>query len=183
MDKQKNRVLLDADSIPYIICHCKRLVDDSGLDYLKDDLGNPRLEEKTWEQVKSATDSYLLNIFLSTQATHYLGALTVGKVNPRYKIYPEYKANRKNLVKPAHFDRCKEYLITEYGFVWDFNLEADDIINICREPGDIIASQDKDLLFLEGRHYNLKKNEFLNVNAKQANYEFWRSMCVGKSIA
>jgi DNA polymerase-1 len=65
--------------------------------------------------------------------------------NFRYKIYPEYKANRKSGSRSELFYRLRKWVIKKYGYVKD--VEADDVVAYyVREKGWIGASFDKDLL-------------------------------------
>lgn len=171
--------LIDADGLIYIVAYCKQKRDGNGMPLLND-LGHPDYEYKTLEQCLEAMDDIIKNILLATNSEEYLLFLTVGK-NFRYKIYPEYKANRKYSDKPEHFDAIKSYLIDHYGAVHHPDLEADDLCLIYRNamPGSFICSPDKDMLGLEGTHYNYSKGTWHTVSETEAYTNFWSSMITG----
>lgn len=79
-----------------------------------------------------------------------------GKGNFRYNIYPEYKANRDGSYIPRHREDAKQYLIDKGANVSE-GCEADDMMGVAQcsaEEDTIIASLDKDLLMIPGRHYS-----------------------------
>lgn len=176
MEKQlRFRVaLLDADFILY------------SATYDKD--GN----EKPFEKVIQDADNMILNLFNMTEATHYIGAFTIGR-SFRYEVYPEYKANRKDKVKPKYFKALREYLIDKWGFIYHRSLEADDIVNICyhgyfhkavmEDYGiygyPIRISTDKDVLNLDGFNFDAKNLKQIEINSNQAIIYFWGSMITG----
>ena len=167
--------LIDADFLPYYVCHNK-----------KDEGGNTT--EKTFEECKAGADSLLKSIFTLTKATHYILAFTVGKCF-RYTVYPEYKANRKYKEVIPYLKETKEYLIENYHSTHHPDLEADDIVRIVYERDafinddgtetNFIVSPDKDMLMLEGKHYNPKTNEWIETSEAEANAFFWKSVICG----
>lgn len=170
----KDRISIwDADFIPYYVCYTKA-----------------GAEQKTIEDCKFLADDFINNVNNAIGAKGFIGCLTVGKCF-RYREYPEYKGNRKYNYKPEYkqlMDAIKEYLITDYGFVYKKDeLEADDLVRIYKnkfsdkyEP--IIVSPDKDILCLEGKHYNPKLNEWVITNKEEAYAYFWKSMITGDVI-
>lgn len=81
----------------------------------------------------------------------------------------------------------KDYLMQAYkcNYVKD-ELEADDLVVIYKkmlldkyEP--IIVSSDKDILNLEGKHYNPRTNKWVITNKEEAKRYFWESMLIGDS--
>ncbi len=78
------------------------------------------------------------------------------------------------------------YLLDKYNAVWYADLEADDLCLITREilneVPDVeafISSPDKDMLRLQGDHYNYRLGEWSSVTGEQAHREFWISMITG----
>ncbi len=68
-------------------------------------------------------------ILLDTGATEFTIWLSDrAENNFRYKIYPEYKANRKDLPRPRHLEALKEYLITKWSARIALGMEADDAL-------------------------------------------------------
>ena len=80
-----------------------------------------------------------------------------GENNFRYRIYPEYKANR-TAPKPRHLKDLKNYLIEKYRAVVSDGCEADDLLGVeqCKSDNTIICSLDKDLRQIPGNHYSFE---------------------------
>lgn len=171
----KKVCIIDGDIICYKIASNKKQTEEQ-----KEQQGLQ--EDRTWDQVKSEVDDYIQALMLKVDSDKYILALSVGKCF-RYDIYPEYKANRKNLERPKYLDKIKEYMITDYKAVHHAGLEADDIITICAESykGSIIATIDKDLKQKEGIHFNLDKNTFDTVDEFTAAYNLYFQCLVGDS--
>lgn len=95
-------------------------------------------------------------LIYEVSAEDYAAYLT-GSNNFRYKVNPEYKANRKETPKPQWLEACREHLVVQWkASVTDGN-EADDElgINFNKSPDNsIIVSLDKDLLQIPGKHYS-----------------------------
>jgi len=97
---------------------------------------------------------------------------TGGKDNFRYSIYPEYKANRKNLRTPAGLVEIKEALIKHYegkAFMHT-GWEADDIV-IYKKTQDpdkyILCAIDKDVYnSIEGKHFNYYESQHYDIEMK-----------------
>jgi 5'-3' exonuclease len=109
-----------------------------------------------------------------TEATHYMLCLT-GSECFRYKIYPDYKANRKvnqskYPQKLKYLKTLKSFLIEEYNALLIQELEADDLVAYNYNLLDfeqVISSPDKDVIQqLVGTHYNYGKDEFVTVTQK-----------------
>lgn len=164
MDKEI-RGVYDADFIPFIVCHNRK--------------GE---EEKSLEECMLQCDDLIANINSAINCTTFVGFLTKGKCF-RYNIYPEYKGNRKYLEMPKYMNEIKDYLISKYHFVFNPSYEADDFVlsykTKNKDVNCIIISPDKDILNLEGNHYNPRVAEFIHTNKEEAEKYFWRSMMVG----
>ena len=88
----------------------------------------------------------------SSEIECYIG----GSDNFRYKIYPEYKANRTK-EKPHYLEACREMLVTQYKATVVNGMETDDALGIAQTKYDgnsRICSLDKDLLMIAGYHFN-----------------------------
>lgn len=94
-------------------------------------------------------------ILLETGATSYNIYLS-GDINFRYNVYPEYKANRKDTVRPKWLLEAKELLKVSHKATVADGCEADDLLGIaqCSGSDTIICSLDKDLLMIPGNHYS-----------------------------
>lgn len=105
-----------------------------------------------------------------------------GEGNFRFAIYPEYKANRKDLERPKYLKEAYKYLVHFWNGTVVNGIEADDMVAIRATElgGDcIIVGIDKDLRQIEGTHYNWKKREFETITKEQAKYNFWMQMLTG----
>jgi 5'-3' exonuclease len=108
----------------------------------------------------------------------YLSYLT-GPNNFRYKINPEYKANRKDKPKPRHLEICQNYLIQEYNAIVTDGYEADDALGMAQTEDSVIYSIDKDLLMIPGHHYNFVTKQYQEVSELDGLRSFYRSMLIG----
>lgn len=105
-----------------------------------------------------------------------------GSNNYRKTIYPDYKANRKDMVPPVWRQECLEFLVTEHGAKLAPFGEADDMLGINQTNDTIIASIDKDLLMIPGKHFNWTKQQFgdyTEVGVDEGNKHFWKQMLIG----
>lgn len=135
------------------------------------------------------TANQMEEILAQTKANgHYL--YLSGESNFRYEIFPEYKAKR-SLVKPKWLQDCREFLVTDYDAKVTEGYEADDAIGIkatwlrdspFRDDDFIIASDDKDLLQLEGNHFNIRTQKFIEVSNDEAVWMFYYQLLVGDSV-
>lgn len=108
-------------------------------------------ENESVEVAISRQNELLDQILEKVKATEYLAFLT-GVNNFRKQIYPEYKGNRTQ-PKPIHLEACRHYAIKELSATIEDGLEADDLLGINQTDNTIICSLDKDLLQVEGRHF------------------------------
>lgn len=83
----------------------------------------------------------------------------------RYDLFPEYKANRKDIVKPVLLSEMYKKIQKEYHTeIWD-NLEADDVLGVLADQGNTcIVSNDKDLKQIETNHMSLSEPEFIEYS-------------------
>ena len=139
-------------------------------------------EPTTLEEAISKTDNYITNILNVTNASHYVGFFG-GSSKSRLDINPDYKQNRKDFTPPLHMQMLKNHLAAKWKFHWLSGCidETDDYCAsfIKQTPNSFIISPDKDLLGLEGNHYNPKKNEWATVSEAQEEMYFWKSMICG----
>ena len=126
-----------------------------------------------------------------------------GDNNFRYKIYPEYKAHRKE-EKPRHLKDVKQHLIEKYNAEVSDGCEADDLLGIAQDKygedhwtgaskySTIICSLDKDLRMIPGKHYSfeisgtsplgkkwVRPMEILEVSPEDALKTFYTQLLTG----
>lgn len=141
--------------------------------------------DRAVREVLYVTESDTYEVFLS------------GEDNFRYKIFPEYKAHRKDVVKPKWLQQCREYLVTNWNARMAHGCETDDMLGIeqtrhnsayhsmllegqqegCNQS--VICSIDKDLLQIPGKHYNFVKNEFTEVSEFAGLRSFYHQLLMG----
>lgn len=162
-----NRIAVyDADFIPFYCCNSK-----------------DKTIEKSLEECIQGCDSLIENMNKEIGCNYFTGFLTQGKCF-RYEIYPEYKGNRKYDNMPVYLNDVRNHLINHYKFIGLKGYEADDLVVSYKKLSKdevIIVSPDKDILYLEGIHYNPKKNEYVATDKETAELYFWESMIVGDS--
>lgn len=160
--------IYDADFIMFYVCPNKK--------------GEP---EKTLEQCIELCDNLIYNMNASVKADYYGGFLTIGKCF-RYKLNPEYKANRKYENMPKFIKDIKLHLIKNHGFRGQRGYEADDLVISfkaqMKQYETIIISPDKDILGSVDVAYNPRKNAFVANSKEQIEENFWKSMITGDSV-
>jgi 5'-3' exonuclease len=173
--------LIDADNILFYATMGNKVLGADG-EPLKDEKNRFIYTEKTLEEVYEAAQEMIKFWLDFTQPTHYIGFLG-GEKSFRYTIYPDYKGNRKNLVKPKFYDELKEYLINEFKFIKVNGIEADDAANICRFyfENSFIISPDKDILYLQGKHYDSRNNKWVETDYSESEVYFWSDMITGQT--
>lgn len=117
------------------------------------------------------TNTMVEGILQDTQATAYEVWLS-GPNNFRYKVYPEYKAQRKDKPRPIHEKACRQFLIDN----WQANLsdgcEADDMLGArqLESEASIICHLDKDLNQIPGWHFNWELRRKENIVREKKTY-------------
>ena len=104
-----------------------------------------------------------------------------GSDNFRYKIYPEYKANRTK-EKPHYLEACREMLVTQYKATVVNGYETDDALGIAQTKYDgnsRICSLDKDLLQIPGSHYNWVSGVSRLVSPLDGLRAFYKQLILG----
>ena len=100
----------------------------------------------------------------------------------RYGIWPQYKANRKKYRKPAGYAALQEW-VSNVALSWGWEVvklpevDGDDVLGILCEPGDVIASSDKDMLTIPGLH--LRDGLIHEVSRGEADLNFYTQVLTG----
>ena len=176
-----NIALLDGDIILYSVCFPKKQTEEE----IKL-MGNQL--DRTLDDVINEINNYLIDVLVTTNCIFYKGFLSGKSFRKDIATIKEYKGNRTQ-EKPKYFYELKKYLIEQWGFYQDNELqyEADDLIaswnKIYKERNwnPIIITIDKDMDQLSGNHYNPRKKEFYSISESQANYFLWNQIIVGDS--
>jgi len=128
-----------------------------------------------------STKVFINNMIKKTEADSYRLFLT-GKDNFRMKVDPEYKANRKGTAKPVHYDEIRKYMANHLKAEVIDGMEADDALALNQTEDTVIASIDKDLLMVAGRHYNFVKDEYKTVTPEEGIRWFYTQLLMGDKV-
>ena len=92
-----------------------------------------------------------------------------------------YKGNRKNYVRPYWFNAIKEMLKDRYNCVQAVEEEADDCLGRDGTNGQdcVIASLDKDMLTIPGKHLNWVRRTITNISEREAMFNFYSQLLQG----
>jgi len=148
--------------------------------------------------VEENTDAIINNIIDSfdnvTGVELYLTVSDLTK-NFRYSVSEDYKANRKDFVKPYHYSTVRDFLLNK----WDAKIsrdgwEADDELSAIgwqhwnkQERGSrtVLCSIDKDLDTVPGEHFRWrthnKDEEHYELSEHQARFNYWCQVLTGDS--
>ncbi len=140
-------LLIDADFIVYKACAAAETEVDFGDDVI--------LVTSNFSDAYGATKRELTKLRDQFGSFVTLKLFFSDSKNFRKKIMPEYKGHR-NRKKPCGYKRVIKELRKEYDVLIKPNLEADDAMGIyaTKNPGNIIASPDKDMRQIPGKLYN-----------------------------
>ena len=159
-----DRIHIDGDILIYGICsaceYCARFDDDLDVVFcnINEALG---MAEATLAKYKAMAKGDMTIYF-------------TGKGNFRKEIYPEYKAHRKKVRKPAGYAALKALLDGQHHVIVEDRLEADDLIGInhtaCLKFGisSLMISTDKDFKTIPGWLYNPDTDGFTFQTKAQA---------------
>ncbi len=170
--------IIDLDSIIFTAFHPNKVLDEDGQPVKVE--GKFVYQDKTEDEITKSVDSLMNSILTKSQADGYI-AFVKGKGNYRYKINPDYKANRPK-ESPKFWKFTKQYLIDNWSAIEVNDIEVDDAVNIARLqiPNSFICAIDKDLLYLEGTSYNWSRNKWQTIDSSESMYKFWADMIIGQ---
>lgn len=108
--------------------------------------------------------------------------LSDSKSNFRLKLFPAYKANRKQ-PKPIHYEYLINVLLKDWKAKVAFDEEADDALGINQKTdhSTCICSIDKDLLQIPGLHYNWVNNKSQAITELGGLKRFYSQLLTGDS--
>jgi DNA polymerase-1 len=120
-----------------------------------------------FEAAKKDAKDTLDNLVSLLDATDLIVCLSDDVTNWRKDVYPLYKTNRAETVRPQHLYDMKDWLAEAYTVDRRPRLEADDVMGILStEPhkGErIIVSADKDMQTVPGLLFNPNKDKFVRT--------------------
>lgn len=98
----------------------------------------------TLNRVKKECKADSMRIFLSSGECFRHKKATLAK----------YKGNRDDKPRPVHYQAARDYLIDVHKAEVFTTIEADDALAMYQTKDTVLCSIDKDLLQVEGKHYN-----------------------------
>ena len=134
-------------------------------------------DDEPVELVINRIDNLMTQIIDDTEASEFEFYIK-GEPNFRYKINPDYKANRTQ-PKPFHLESAYQYVLDCWNAIPSGIYESDDLLGIQQRSDTIIASIDKDLLMIPGMHWNFVKLEKQRVSYMDGIRKFWKQMMIG----
>lgn len=170
-----DEIHVDGDILIYGICstceYCARFDDDLDVVFcnIHEALGMVR---NTLERYKAMAKGNLTIYF-------------TGQGNFRKEIFPQYKAHRKKVRKPAGYAALKAEMSNNWTTVTEDRLEADDLIGIhhtrCVSKGilSLMVSEDKDFNTIPGWRYNPDKDVFTNCTVEEADRNWLLQTLIG----
>lgn len=181
--------VIDLDSVAYSIGNGVKLLDEQG-NPIREDGKRFVYRDKTNEELIEAVDFYMNQILKGGEFTHYIGFMKGEDTTTRRKsVNPDYKANRSE-EPPKWWNLVLHELFVRWGCKYVNFMEVDDAVNITRLklPNSYIVAIDRDLLGLEGTHYDWRKKlpsgeyigEWLTVDSWAAYIKFWSDMVCGQ---
>ena len=135
--------------------------------------------EEGMERIARARMNETITTMLATlNAQDFRIFLSDSKSNFRLKLFPLYKANRKQ-PKPIHYEYLINVLLKDWNAEVCFDEEADDGLGITQGSGTVICSIDKDLYQIPGRHYNWVTGNTRYIKESEGLYNFYKQVLTG----
>lgn len=142
-------------------------------------------QETDLSVIKVRTDEYINNRLNSLGTRDCELYLTDSKNNFRLSVYPDYKGNRKGLVKPVWFQEIRQHLIDGWGAEVIDYLEADDCVSIRQRMlggNSVLVSDDKDLDQVPGLHMRMSTFVQYEVSDLYAQRHIFHQLLTGDRI-
>ena len=139
-DPTERVLICDMDSVLYYATY---FPDDGMIEF--------NTEEEYEEEVKFRIRNKIQEITNNVEEWFNIKSTVLfvgGKNNFRYKVFKDYKANRRDVVKSVYFPMATKYIIEELGAVESNGAEADDYVVDCAKECKgkcVVAAIDKDL--------------------------------------
>lgn len=179
--------IIDLDSVMFTILQGNKVLGNNG-EPIKED-GKFVYTEKSERELLDSADSIMTKILTDTEAKEYIAFIKGYKTtDTRKSANPDYKANRPTQ-SPKMWNFIKEYLMSKWRVTQCNNIEVDDAVRLTYNYYSkfmgldcFTVAIDKDIINLEGKAYNWRKEEWITTTAEQANQYFWKSMITGDTI-
>lgn len=139
------------------------------------------------DKVLFEVDTFVQLILTNTSCTHYIGFLGGSKETFRNQVSSIYKANRP--ASPDWYIKwggvIKAYLRDKWKFQVVSDIEADDAVSMIawslqeQSINHIIVGADKDLLQIQGNHYNLRTHTRTYIDTVTADRNLFKQVLLG----
>lgn len=173
-NKSRWKLLIDADI--FVFRHAA-----VGQQTIRWDEDTVSTTELPFPVVQRNFDCSIRNLMVESGCGSYALCLT-HKLNFRYAVLPSYKGNRVK-EDPVHRRALVEHCLKRHPSLQLSECEADDVIGIYATGPDadrmVVASADKDLLQIPGRHYDMKRGCFFSVSQEEGEACFLRQWLTG----
>lgn len=151
----------------------------------------PRTEAEPVSHALRLAKNLLLRVKKQTMAEDMRVFLTGGEADkgapdyiPNFRIATgtilPYKGNRVQ-PKPLHYQAIREYLMKQWGAKLCFGYEADDALGFNQTDETTLATIDKDLNMIPGKHYNWDKGKSFEVTEQEGMEFFYHQLLTGDS--
>lgn len=139
-------------------------------------------EEGQQGLARARMNETIQRILDEVNARDFVIYLSDSKNNFRLKLFPEYKANRKQ-PKPIHLEYLQNVLLKDWKAEVAEDEEADDALGINQKPdySTCICTIDKDLLQIPGLHYNWVTGRSRRIGDLEACSRFYAQILTGDS--
>jgi len=135
----------------------------------------------------STTIDKIIEAYKKKFKTKNIRIYFTGKDNFRDNVatIQPYKGNRDSSNKPEHYEAIKAYMVRKHNGLIIDGQEADDEVSIQQTLSDqgksVIVSIDKDLMMVEGYHYNPNKDALTKVTKLEGLRWFYEQLLQGDS--
>lgn len=138
-------------------------------------------DPEPWDKVEKTIVKYTDDMINDLNNPFDMMILVGGGGNFRYDIatIQPYKGNRSGNELPYHFNAVKDFVVETYNAKRVYGVEVDDALGILYEDGDLIISQDKDLLQIPGKHYNPNSKKESVVSEVEGLRSFYKQVLTG----
>jgi len=179
-DPTERILLIDSDSIMYYSTY---FPEDSLMEFPTEEEQIEEAKFRVGNKVQEITNN-VEEWFNITRVLLFVG----GTSNFRYRIYSEYKANRKNAIKSPYLPIVKKYLVEDLGAIESHGAEADDWLYDAwklSEGNAIVATIDKDLksschgIFYDYRPHDDTLGKFYTVTEEESRLNLAMQLITG----
>lgn len=128
-------------------------------------------------------ERFIAGLLETVDCNDYIVALSHPR-DFRFKVDPNYQANRRDRVAPLYKEPLREYLCEHHPWVQLDWLEGDDVLGLMateQPDGVIMASIDKDLRQIPGQLYDWQREQLIKTTPEDAAFFFYMQILMGDS--